>query len=285
VIAGSVAARLSAWRPPRDSVGIVALGQAGFALLSRDDVVLIDPFLSTRPDRLLDPVVDPRGLFGVTAVLATHEHGDHLDLPTWAAIAKASPNARFVVPEPLVSLVAAMGIPGERVSSARIGTSVQVGTGGATAVPARHAVEIEDGYSLGDLEHGTPRFVGYVVELDGVRLYHAGDTLADGTIVQAVRELRPDIGLLPINGRDRDRERRGVVGNLSPDEAARMARNLSVVLAIPMHFDAIRGNEGRPDRFVRAMRRRHPTASVWVPGIGAALVWPAHGTAWQAAAS
>jgi L-ascorbate 6-phosphate lactonase len=269
-----LASRLSAWRPPLDSIGMVALGQAGFALLSRADLVLIDPFLSPRPDRLADAVVDPRGLLGVTAVFATHEHGDHLDLPTWALIAEASPGARFVAPEPLVPLVITAGIPPERVSGARIGTLVEIGGVRATPVPARHAVEIEDGYSLGDQEHGTPRFVGYVVELDGVRLYHAGDSLADDVIVRAVTELRPDIALLPINGRDPARERRGIVGNMSPDEAAQVARELSVALAIPMHFDTIRGNLGRPEAFVRAMRRQHPTASVWVPALGAALVWP-----------
>lgn len=285
MIADSVAARLAAWRPPGDSIGIVALGQAGFALRSRDDLVLIDPFLTGRPDRLADPVVDPHGLLDVSVVLATHEHGDHLDLPTWAMIAGASPKARFVVPVPLVPLVSAAGISSERVTGARIGTSVQVGSVCATGVPARHAVKIEDGYSLGDQEHGTPRFVGYVVEIDGVRLYHAGDTLAEDSLVRAVSELRPDIALLPINGRDPERERRGIVGNLSPDDAARLARDLSVTLAIPMHFDGIRGNEGRPDAFVHAMRRRHPTASVWVPGVGAALVWPSRGASWRAAAS
>ena len=283
--AAVLASLLSAWRPPRSSIGIVALGQAGFALRNRDDLVLIDPFLSPRPDRLVDAVVDPRGLLGVSAVFATHEHADHLDLPTWAVIAETSPNARFVVPEPLVPLVAAAGIPGERVSGARMGTPIQVGGVRVTPVPARHAVRIEDGYSLGDHENRAPRFVGYVVDLDGVRLYHAGDTLTDKRLIRTVGELRPDIALLPINGRDPDRERRGVVGNMSPDEAARMARDLSVTLAIPMHFDTIRGNVGRPDAFVRAMRRRHPAASVWVPGVGAGFVWPSRGTSWPTKAS
>ncbi len=279
------ASHLAAWRPPRDSVGLVALGQAGFALRSGDDLVLIDPFLSRRPERLVEPMVDPRGLVGVTAVLATHEHGDHLDLPIWTIIADVSPAARFVVPAPLVPLVTGAGIPADRVSGARIDSPIDVGHVRATAVPARHAVSIEDGYSLGDQEQGTPRFVGYVVELDGVRLYHAGDTLADEILVRAVAELRPDIALLPINGRDPERERRGIVGNLSPDEAARLARDVGVALAIPMHFDTIRGNVGRPDAFVRAMRKHHPSASVWVPGTGAGFVWPAHRRSWPAVAS
>jgi L-ascorbate metabolism protein UlaG (beta-lactamase superfamily) len=262
---------------------MVALGQSGFALLSRGGFVLVDPFLSPRPDRLADAMADPRGLLDVGAVLATHEHADHLDLAAWAVIAETCPNARFVVPKPLVPLVTGAGIPAHRVSGALIGTPMQLRDVRVTPVPARHAVVIQDGYSLGDQEHRTPRFVGYVVELDGVRLYHAGDTLADDTLVRTVGELHPDIAMLPINGRDPERERRGIVGNMSPDEAAQVARDLTAALAVPMHFDAIRGNIGRPDAFVRAMRRRHPSGSVWVPGTGAGLVWPARGGSWHAA--
>jgi L-ascorbate metabolism protein UlaG (beta-lactamase superfamily) len=267
---------LSTWRPPRGCVGIVALGQAGFALAWRNELLLIDPFLSPRPDRLAAPVVVPGEVVGATVVLATHEHEDHLDLPAWAVIAQASPNAAFVVPEPLVPLVTAAGIERDRVLGAVIGSPIRLGVARVTAVPARHAVRMDDGYSLGD---DPPRFAGYVVELGGVRVYHAGDTLADERIVRAVGPQRPEIALLPINGRDPDREGRGIVGNLSPDEAARMARDVGARLVVPMHFDTVRGNTGRPDAFVRAMRRRHPAASVWVPGPGAGLVWPGGGFA------
>ena len=272
-------AHLSAWRPPPGTIGMVALGQAGIALRSGDDLLLIDLFASPRRERLLEPVVDPRALRGVTAVLATHEHGDHLDLPAWQQLAQASPEARFVVAEPLVPMVTAAGIPGERVVGVRVGQPIGLGSSTVTAVPARHGVDVVDGYSLGD--RLTPRWVGYVVELDGVRLYHAGDTLAHPRITRAVADLRPDIALLPINGRSPERERRNVVGNMSPDQAARVARDLSVSLAIPIHFDTIQGNTGRPDAFVRAMRRHRPTASVWVPGYAAGIVWPAGAAAWH----
>jgi L-ascorbate metabolism protein UlaG (beta-lactamase superfamily) len=271
--------RLSAWRPPPGTIGMVALGQAGVAVRSGDDLVLIDLFASARRERLLEPVVDPRALRGVTAVLATHEHGDHLDLPAWQQLAQACPGARFVVAEPLVPMVTEAGIPTKRVVGVRVGRPFGLGSATVTAVPARHGVDVVDGYSLGDPL--TPHWLGYVVELGGVRLYHAGDTLAHPRITRAVDALRPDIALLPINGRSAEREQRNVVGNMSPDQAARMARDLSVALAIPIHFDTIRGNTGRPDAFVRAMRRHHPAASVWVPGFGAAMVWPVGAASWH----
>ena len=138
-------------------------------------------------------------------------------------------------------------------------------------MPARHAVRIEDGYSLGDADHGPPRFVGYVVELDGVTLYHAGDSLADERIVQAAAELRPDIALVPINGRDAEREGRGIVGNMSPDEAARTARDLSVALAIPMHFDAHPRQHGP----ARRLRPRDAPAPPDRVGVGPRVAAPA----------
>jgi L-ascorbate metabolism protein UlaG (beta-lactamase superfamily) len=276
--AAALSERLSAWHPPRGTIGIVALGQAGVALRSGDDLCLIDLFCSPREERLVEPAIDPSQLRGVTAVLATHEHGDHLDLPVWPPLAAASPGARFVVAEPLVPMVREAGIPDDRVIGVRIGRPVRVGSATVSAVPALHGVDVEDGYSLGDGER--PRWVGYVVELGGVRLYHAGDTLRHARIVEAVAALRPDIALLPINGRSPERERRNIVGNMSPDQAARTARDLAVALAIPIHFDTIRGNTGRPDAFVRAMRRHHPAASVWVPGIGAGMVWPGPAGSW-----
>ena len=84
-------ARLSAWRPPGARSGSSRSDRPVSPIRSGDDLVLIDPFLSPRPERLIAPVIDPRGLAGVTAVLATHEHGDHLDLPTWAIIADDLP--------------------------------------------------------------------------------------------------------------------------------------------------------------------------------------------------
>jgi L-ascorbate 6-phosphate lactonase len=212
-------------------------------------------------------------------VLATHEHLDHLDLPAWPILAGASPAARFVVPEPLVPIVVRAGIPADRVEGVRVGQPVRLGSAIVTAVPARHGVDVADGYTLGDTT--TPRWVGYVVELGGVRLYHAGDTRAHPRIIEAVAPLRPDVAFLPINGRDAERERRNIVGNLTPDEAAQVARDLSVTQAIPIHFDVVRGNTGRPEAFVAAMRRRHPAASVWVPGLGGGIVWPGGGAAWD----
>jgi len=92
-----VAAILQQLAQRHDLLGIVWLGQASVALAGSGRIVLIDPFLSPHPDRLVPPMVAPEELASVDLVLVTHGHWDHLDGPTCAAIARVAPGARFLV--------------------------------------------------------------------------------------------------------------------------------------------------------------------------------------------
>ena len=68
------------------SVSLTWYGQAGFRLAAGDSRVLIDPFLTGRPDRRYEPPATAADFADVTLVLCTHEHVDHLDLPFLRAI-------------------------------------------------------------------------------------------------------------------------------------------------------------------------------------------------------
>lgn len=81
------------------------LGQSGFLLAWRGALLLIDPYLSdslaqkyektaTPHVRMMERVVDPARLEGITAVLATHHHTDHADPETLQAILLTNPQAR-----------------------------------------------------------------------------------------------------------------------------------------------------------------------------------------------
>ena len=105
-------------------------------------------------------------------------------------------------------------------------------------VPARHGIHITDAYTFGqELSDGDYRYLGYVVELDGVRVYHAGDTIAYEGMVERLRELQVDVALLPINGRDHFREREDVVGNLTPGRQRTWQQRSASTSSIPMHYD------------------------------------------------
>lgn len=280
----SLGARLRLWRPPSGTIGLVSLGQSGFAIRGQADLILVDPFLSPRPDRLVAPADIPAHFTGLTAVLATHEHADHLDLAAWPSLAGGSPEATFVVPDPLIELVADAGVSRDQLIGVRPGICIVGGQHEIVPVRSCHAVRIEDGYSTGPSDHRTaPRFVGYVITVDDVRVYHAGDTVRYDGQVEEVRALAPDVALLPINGRDIEREARGIVGNMSPTEAAGLARDLGVALTIPMHYELIRGNLGQPDEFVEAMQRLDPDCELAILGRSGGLVWPTREQHWRTA--
>jgi L-ascorbate 6-phosphate lactonase len=242
------------------------LGQAGFLMRAGGTTVLVDPYLSERAERLYPPPLDPSTLTGVDLVLCTHEHLDHLDLPTIVAVAGASPDARFVVPAPVVRQVTNAGVPLERVVAAVAHEPLFDLAVPVFPIPARHGVDVVDAYTYGEeLSGGQIRYLGYVVELGGARIYHAGDTIWWPGQEDALRALGVQVALLPINGRDPVREGDNIVGNLDHREAALLADAAGVDLLVPMHWDLFAGNVGFPDQLVAVVQRLGLDVPVLVP--------------------
>jgi L-ascorbate metabolism protein UlaG (beta-lactamase superfamily) len=265
--ASSRAAWVRAARPEPGSLALFWLGQAGFALCGDDTTLLIDAFLAAQPDRLVPPFDRPERFDFLDGVLATHEHWDHLDLAVWPALAAASPGARFVVPGPVVPQVVAAGLSAERVFGAAPDEPFTIGGARIVPVPARHGLHAADAYTFGqELSGGAYRYLGYVVELNGVRVYHAGDTIVYDGLAERLRRLRVDLALLPINGRDHYREQQDIVGNLSYREAADLAAEGGVDLVVPMHYEMFAANQERPGVFLDYLRQTHPGLNALAPG-------------------
>jgi L-ascorbate metabolism protein UlaG (beta-lactamase superfamily) len=77
--------------------------------------------------------------------------------------------------------------------------------------------------------------LGYVVNIDGVRLYHAGDT----DFIPEMKEVKTDIALLPVSG----------TYVMTADEAIQAAEAINPKVAIPMHYGAILGDKSDADHF------------------------------------
>ena len=242
------------------------LGQASFAVRGGGVTALLDPFLSSYEGRRYESALRPERCTDVDVVLCSHEHVDHLDVPTVGTIADRSPGATFVVPTPIVDMVTEAGVPPERVLGMQPGEPVELGALTVNAVPARHGVTMDDAYGFGEsLSDGLIRFLGYVVDVAGVRLYHAGDTIHYDGMETTLRAMRPDVALLPINGRDAEREARGIVGNLSEREAAWLADAMDAGVLVPMHHDLFAGNRGWPAHVVEWVEREDRDVTVLVP--------------------
>jgi L-ascorbate metabolism protein UlaG (beta-lactamase superfamily) len=169
-------------------------------------------------------------------------------------------------------MVIAAGVPSNRVHGLQPGIPFHALGLTVHAVPARHGIHVADAYSFGrELSDGAVRFLGYVIESDGVSVYHAGDTVDYDELADRLRSYRVGVALLPINGRNSERESLDIVGNLEPEEAADLLRRASIPVVLPMHYDMFARNLGRPDRLVGELMS-DSTKTVIVPAIGRPFV-------------
>jgi L-ascorbate metabolism protein UlaG (beta-lactamase superfamily) len=258
----------------KGQVGLTWLGQSAFALRFSSARVLIDPFLSPHRDRLVSPPFPPTAAVGFDIIACTHEHLDHLDLDALPAIAEASAEARIVVPEPCVEIVVAAGIAPTRVAGMQPDVPIELSGVTISAVPASHGLHPADAYNFGkDLSAGKIRYLGYVIRGGGLSVYHAGDTLAFDGLAAQLRRLHAEVALLPINGRDSAREAMDIVGNMDAAEAAALAAEAGVKLAVPMHYDMFATNPGFPERMVEAVRDHHDGLAVVVLARGKEFIY------------
>ena len=224
-------------------VSIRWLGQSGFLLRLGGTNLLIDAWFSDHELREHPaPSIDALPA-RIDWLLATHEHGDHLDLPSLPALIERHQGLRVVVPSPLVARVAAVA-PEARITGVQPGDTIDGGEVLIRAVRAWHGVTVADGYSDGrGPRHAAPTpFCGFVFVGGGSVVFHAGDTIRGAGMVDELAPLGIEVALLPVNGRDAPREAAGVLGNLWPDEAVRLAAEIGARYLVPMHFEMVRGN-------------------------------------------
>jgi len=228
----------------KNSTPVRCLGQSGLRMKFRDIDVYVDPYLSDNVEavegaemrRLFALPMRPEDVDDADWVLITHIHIDHCDLHTLLPVARASPRSRFVAPGECVDALRAAGVAPERLVVAPEDW-IDLGPGlRLTAVPAAHPTIERDA-------QGHLRFVGYVLEHDGRRFYHAGDTSPAAEMIDRLATLAPiEVAFLPVNERNYYRESRGIIGNMTVREAFRLAGDLRVQTLVPMHWDMFEPN-------------------------------------------
>jgi L-ascorbate 6-phosphate lactonase len=218
------------------------LGQASFRFDVGERRILVDPFFGEHEARLYPPAsVDEHGT-GIDWLIVTHGHIDHLDPYSLREVAARSEALTVIAPAPLEAQVREAAPDAEFVGVER-GDRVELpGAGSATVVPAIHADDPADGY------HDDARYVGYVLELDGVAIYHSGDTIGTDALLEALAPLRIDVALLPVNGRTYFRERAMLGGNLDARDAVALAAEIGASILVPIHWDLFEGNTEWPGR-------------------------------------
>lgn len=228
------------------------LGQSGFLLQWKGKRILIDPYLSDsltkkyqatdKPHiRMSERVINPGLLKDILVVTSSHNHTDHLDAETLVPVLKNNPSATFIIPEANRDFVT------ERVKCAKDfpvglsdGRSVKIDGFTFHGIPAKHN-EIEWD------EKGNCKCMGYVIEFNGYRVYHSGDTLWFDGMLDFLKHWRVDVAILPING---NRPERKVAGNLDGREAAALGKAIHAKYVIPCHYDMFEFNTADVNDFI-----------------------------------
>ncbi|MBQ7800049.1 MAG: MBL fold metallo-hydrolase [Oscillospiraceae bacterium] len=240
-------------------VGIWYLGQEGFLFKNKDKYLVVDPYLSYYVDenccqfvkweRLYAPPISAEELSFVDVVVCTHSHFDHADPSTLSKIAKANPKTVFVVPAPEKETIAAYGIESERIISAKADEILSICGFEIKGVPSAHEEFHID-------KNGNYHELGYIIEADGQRFFHAGDMcIYDGL---AERLTNIDIAFLPINGRDYYRNKNDIIGNFDCVEAVTLAKEIGAKMLVPMHHDLYAVNKVESAYFVSVLNEIHP---------------------------
>jgi L-ascorbate metabolism protein UlaG (beta-lactamase superfamily) len=190
-------------------------------LLSGTRKVLIDPFIEggsvagTNPD----------------LVAVTHGHSDHMG--ETVALGK-----KTVAITEIAKYLKTLGLAAE---SMNIGGTMTVDGVTFTMTPALHSSFIEEagpGFSGGAA-------AGFVIGMDGMRVYHAGDTALFSDMKLIGELYHPDVALLPIGGRY----------TMGVAEAMMAANFIGAKIVIPIHYNTWEKISADPFSFKTALER------------------------------
>ena len=220
------------------------LGQMGFLIDTGRMRICIDYFASPDELRQTPPPVKAEELENVDVFLGTHDHLDHIDHEAWKIWAVTNPDARFVFPEAFRDSIIADGVDERNAAGLNDGESVKIGDLTIHALAAAHEFLDRDPVT------GFYPYLQYILEINGVRIHHAGDTVRyEGMMPKLKAFGKIDVQILPINGRDAKRYRRNCIGNMTYQEAADLAGEIEPSVVIPGHWDMFADNSADPDAF------------------------------------
>lgn len=228
------------------------LGQSGYLFQYKGKRALIDPYLSDsltkkyaetdKPHvRISEKVIDPAMLPRIDLVSSSHNHTDHLDAETLMPILEKNPECRIIIPEANRTFVCnRLQIDPAKPIGLNDGLSYEEDWISLTAIPAAHNTIDRD-------EAGCCHYLGYIIRIAGISIYHSGDTLWYEGMEELINAHAPDIAMLPINGNDPSRK---VSGNLSAEEAVKLAKDCRIRHVIPCHYDLFAFNTADVNEFI-----------------------------------
>lgn len=178
-----------------------------------DKVLYFDPY------RIADDSHD------ADIVLITHAHYDHFSPEDILKIKQE--NTIFVMPRSMQGEEEKIGVSSEQVIWLQPNDEIELLGYGVCAIPSYNTNK-----PMHPKENG---WLGYVVDMNGTKLYVAGDT----DITEEAKQVSCDIALLPIGG----------TYTMNAKEAAYLANIINPAIVIPTHYGTLVGKFQDADEF------------------------------------
>ena len=210
------------------------LGHACFLLKDGTYQVLTDPFLSGNGQAAVGPEeVDPDFIF------VTHGHGDHVG--DSVEISRRTGAAVCCTADLADAVFQPAGVP---VLAGNLGGTMRLPFGSAKIFQALHGSGAAGCLSC-----------GFIFEMGGKKVYHAGDTALMMDML-LLKDEAIDVALLPI----------GDFYTMGPADALRAVRMIQPQLVVPMHYDTFPPIVQDPEAFAEAVRQAGFQAKGLRPG-------------------
>lgn len=250
-----------------DQLSIYFIGQSGYVIKTRDCTLYIDPYLSDyieNPIGLNDPYMMrnypppflPSEIQKLDAVICTHAHVDHMDPWTLNQIRQ---NFCFYVSDGAYEK-SAFQLDLSKITFLVPQETYEFPPFTIMPIPAAH-------YELTD-EKGRPDCLSILIQWKEKTLFFWGDGIVYDGQIDLLSQFKFNYFFAPINGRDPNREERGIIGNINGDELIALCSNLSIEYIIPNHYDMFKNNTGSVASFQRELKQRNPNQSIVIMKCG-----------------
>ena len=219
--------------PPASGLRVTWLGHSAILLEIDGHRVLTDPVWSERvgpigfmgPKRWFPPLIAVKDLPPLDAVVLSHDHYDHLD---YATIAALKDRVTFVAPLGVGAHLERWGVPADRIVEVDWWDAHTFGDLTLWAVPARHAsgreLFVDDGATL---------WAGYAFLGAHHRVYYSGDTGLFPGLRTIGERLGPfDLTMIEIGQYDQA----WPDWHLGPEQALEAHRRVRGAVMLPVHW-------------------------------------------------
>jgi len=273
-------------RVPKGEISVTPVGHATFLIQMDGLNILTDPIWSDRcspvswagPKRYRQPGIRFEDLPAIDVVLVSHNHYDHLDLPTLARLAENG-TPRAIVPLGNLNLVRSAGIPAvdelDWWQSIRVSPDVTI-----ILIPAQH-------FSMRTLtDRDQTLWGGFVISGYSGNVIYSGDTGYGPHFQEIARRFSPfRAAILPIapfrpqKKNDATPAHRSIV-HMGPAESVKAHLDLGAPLTIAAHYQVFRlGIEGFDDAvsvLASTLKEQNLKPDAFVaPVLGQAMIMPA----------